>query len=92
MSKASVSRFPPRRDAIGHRVAGRLGSGSRATTRRPIDRKEDVVYGRKYGSALTMDVFTPKANANGAAVIWVVSGGWYSSHEWINLGLLDELL
>jgi acetyl esterase/lipase len=56
------------------------------------DRKEDVVYGRKYGTALTMDVFTPRANANGAAVIWVVSGGWFSGHEHINMGFLDELL
>ena len=40
-----------------------------------FDRKEDVIYGRKYGTALTMDVFTPKKNANGAAVIFVVSGG-----------------
>src|SRR5207237_1314398 len=28
-------------------------------------RKEDVIYGRKFGTALTMDVFTPK-RANGA--------------------------
>ena len=31
-----------------------------------------------------MDVFTPKANANGAAIVWVVSGGWFSAHEAIN--------
>jgi len=44
-------------------------------------RTEDVVYGRRDGSALTMDVFTPKKDANGAAVILVVSGGWFSSHD-----------
>jgi acetyl esterase/lipase len=44
-------------------------------------RTEDVIYGRKPGIALTMDVLTPKQNANGAAVIWVVSGGWFSSHD-----------
>src|SRR4051794_27444786 len=43
--------------------------------------KADVVYGRKHGLALTMDVFTPKANAKGAAVIWVQSGGWVSAHN-----------
>lgn len=32
-------------------------------------RQEDVIYGRKYGMALTLDVFTPKDDANGAAVI-----------------------
>lgn len=40
----------------------------------------DVVYGRKHGMALTMDVFSPRENANGAALIWVVSGGWFSNH------------
>ncbi len=55
-------------------------------------RKEDVVYGRKYGTALTMDVFTPKQNANGAAVVWVISGGWFSAHEAINPAPVEELL
>src|SRR5437868_12297772 len=44
-------------------------------------RTEDVIYGRKFGTALTMDVFRPKSEANGAAIVWVVSGGWFSSHE-----------
>jgi acetyl esterase/lipase len=47
-------------------------------------RKQDVVYLKKQGYALTMDVFTPKKGANGAAVVWVVSGGWFSGHEAIN--------
>ncbi|MBD94664.1 MAG: peptidase S9 [Acidobacteria bacterium] len=38
----------------------------------------DVVYGHKYGMALTFDVFEP-ANANGAGVLNVVSGGWRSA-------------
>lgn len=38
----------------------------------------DVVYGHKSGLALTFDVFTPKQNANGVGVLFVVSGGWYS--------------
>src|SRR3954452_7510602 len=44
-------------------------------------RTEDVIYGRKFGTALTMDVFRPKEKPNGAAILWVVSGGWYSSHD-----------
>lgn len=55
-------------------------------------RTEDVVYGRKHGMALTMDVIAPKENANGAAVIWCVSGGWFSAKEAINPGFVDELL
>ncbi len=38
----------------------------------------DVVYGHKFGLATTFDVFTPMENANGAAVLFIVSGGWYS--------------
>ena len=38
----------------------------------------DVVYGHKYGMALTFDVYTPAKDANGAGVLFMVSGGWYS--------------
>ena len=37
----------------------------------------DVVYGHKDGMALIYDVFTPP-EANGAAVLYMVSGGWFS--------------
>ena len=43
--------------------------------------KPDVVYGHKLGMALTMDVVRPKAGANGAGVLFMVSGGWVSG--WI---------
>src|SRR5262250_2377651 len=39
----------------------------------------DVVYGHKDGLAMTFDVI--KANANGAAVIFMVSGGWVSNYR-----------
>jgi acetyl esterase/lipase len=42
-------------------------------------RTEDVIYGRKSGMALTMDVFAPKEKANGRGIIWCVSGGWFSA-------------
>jgi acetyl esterase/lipase len=48
-----------------------------------FNRKEDVIYGRKYGTALTMDVFTPKRDPKGTGLIFVVSGGFFSSHEGI---------
>lgn len=50
----------------------------------PFTRQADVIYGRKFGVALTLDVFTPKTNANGAAAIFVVSGGWFSGHDALN--------
>lgn len=37
----------------------------------------DVVYGHKFGLATTFDVFRPK-ESNGAGVLFMVSGGWYS--------------
>lgn len=39
--------------------------------------RPDVVYGHKDGLALTFDVFHP-ATANGAGVLFIQSGGWYS--------------
>lgn len=39
----------------------------------------DVIYGRKLGLAMTLDVFTPERDANGAAVLFMVSGGWFSN-------------
>jgi len=37
----------------------------------------DVIYGHKDGMALTFDVFHP-SEANGAGVLFLQSGGWYS--------------
>ncbi len=41
----------------------------------------DVIYGHKFGMALTLDVFKPAGEPNGAAVLFMVSGGWYS--HWV---------
>ncbi|MCY3017554.1 MAG: SUMF1/EgtB/PvdO family nonheme iron enzyme [Planctomycetota bacterium] len=38
----------------------------------------DVVYDHKFGLAMTMDVLKPK-NANGAAIVFLVSGAWHST-------------
>jgi acetyl esterase/lipase len=37
----------------------------------------DQIYGRKDGMALTLDVIKP-AKPNGAGIIWIPTGGWYS--------------
>ena len=42
-----------------------------------VEIKADVVYGHKDGMALVYDVLQPE-NANGAAVVFMVSGGWFS--------------
>ena len=38
----------------------------------------DIVYGHKDGLAMTMDVFRPEGDANSAAILFIMSGGWYS--------------
>jgi acetyl esterase/lipase len=48
-----------------------------------FSRIEDVIYSRKFGTALTMDVFEPEKK-NGAAVLFMISGGFVSSHAAIN--------
>ncbi len=63
-----------------------------ALAAKTFSRQEDVIYGRKYGTALTMDVFTPTANANGAAIVMCISGGWISDHARIQPALVMEPL
>jgi acetyl esterase/lipase len=55
-----------------------MAATARAQDATTFTRTSDVIYGRKAGLALTMDVFTPKAKANGLGVIAAVSGGWRS--------------
>lgn len=43
-------------------------------------RTEDVIYGRKHGMALTLDVFQPE-KPNGAGLVFLVNGGWLSSKD-----------
>ncbi len=45
---------------------------------------QDVVYGHKIGVALTLDVFRPEKQ-NGAGIISVISGGWFSNHSGIRV-------
>jgi acetyl esterase/lipase len=49
-----------------------------AEANRSSEIEPDVVYGHKDGLALTMDVYQPESAANGAAILFMVSGGWYS--------------
>jgi len=54
-------------------------------------RTEDVIYGRKFGTALTLDVFQP-GKTNGIGIVLMVSGGFFSSHEAINPSFFRALL
>lgn len=55
-----------------------LATNALCQTEIGFTRVEDVIYGRKHGMALTMDVLRP-VKPNGYGVIYVVSGGWYSA-------------
>jgi acetyl esterase/lipase len=68
-----------------------LGFSAAAQTNTNFKRTEDVIYGRKFGTALTLDVFQPR-KANGAGIIVLVSGGWFSAHEAINPAFFLPLL
>jgi acetyl esterase/lipase len=46
-------------------------------------RQSDVIYGRKHGVALTMDIFRPRKGASGSAIVFVASGGWFSGKRLI---------
>lgn len=54
-------------------------------------RTADVIYGRKFGTALTLDVFQP-AKPNGFGIVQIVSAGWFSSHEAIKPANFQPLL
>ena len=62
-----------------------LGSLSlHAETTRPVipthTKVDDVVYGRKFSVALTLDVITPE-KPNGFGIVYMVSGGWVSGYS-----------
>jgi acetyl esterase/lipase len=54
-------------------------------------RTEDVIYARKFGTALTLDVFEPERK-NGGSVFFIVSGGFVSNHSAINIPQIQALL
>ena len=69
-----------------------LALASPALAQQNFTRTEDVIYGRKYGLAMTMDVIAPKEKANGKGIIFCVSGGWFSAKEAINPGFVKEFV
>jgi acetyl esterase/lipase len=72
-------------------LAGWLTSTAWSQTQPDVKRTEDVIYGRKFGMALTMDMFQP-AHSNGRGILYMVSGGYFSAHENISPGFYQPLL
>src|SRR5256714_7275792 len=70
-------------------LAGAAATESQAQT--GFRRIEDVIYSRKFGTALTLDVFQPE-QPNGCGILFMVSGGFFSSHDAINPAFYRALL
>src|SRR5215471_12262937 len=60
-------------------------AGSGQTFAEQDARIRDVVYGHKFGMALTLDVLKP-TKPNGAGVIFLVSGGFVSDMSKVEAG------
>src|SRR5262249_5452845 len=72
-------------------IAAALAGGP-ARAEEPFTRKADVIYGRKYGTALTMDAFVPNGQGNGASVVVCISGGWVSDHDNLQPAFATEVI
>ena len=46
---------------------------------------KEIIYGRKDGMALTMEVQKPEAESNERGIICIISAGWTSNYNWIFL-------
>ena len=75
MSLAFIWRLPSLAAVV---VAIGFGLAAPLTAAEDVSITPDVIYGHKHGLAMTFDVYQPEDNANGAGVMFMVSGGWYS--------------
>lgn len=68
-----------------------LPAGLLRSAEPPPFSRQEVIYGRKFGTALTLDVIQPQ-KTNGYGVVAVISGGFFSSHDAIHPGFFTPLL
>jgi dipeptidyl aminopeptidase/acylaminoacyl peptidase len=61
-------------------LVGVSGSQADGQSVAKFTRQSDVIYGRKFGTALTLEVLTPGIR-NGLGVVWVSNSGGVSSRE-----------
>ena len=82
-SKTVIPAEPQKAAAAPAAASARITAGmpdanpAITTTTAGLTITHDVVYGHHDGMALVYDVIKPK-NANGSAVLYMVSGGWVS--------------
>jgi acetyl esterase/lipase len=84
-SPGAIAMNRPRASTLFALIAGLSPAWTALADEPAVVREPDVIYGRKFGTALTMDVIRPKEKANGLGLISVISGGWYSNHDGINV-------
>jgi acetyl esterase/lipase len=70
-------------------VAGSVAAAGAAEA--PYVRRGEVIYGREYGMALTLEVYAPRQNANGLGVVVLASGGCHSPMPSYPAVVLPEL-
>ena len=76
---------------VGLLLHGSVLAQPSPATQPSYTRRQDVVYGRVDGTALTMDVFKPTGKRNGAIIVYLISAGWISSHDSIRPRFIDGL-
>jgi acetyl esterase/lipase len=62
-------------------------SSEKAKAKKPrptFNRTANLIYGEVHGVGLLVDVFEPRRNANGLAIVDVVSGAWFSDKGKLN--------
>ena len=67
--------------AAGPTMSPAIAQDAPATDATPFSRQFDIIYHKQDGYALTMEKVEPTSGRNGAAVIMVMSGGWFSDHN-----------
>src|SRR5262245_29939600 len=68
-----------------------LSEGASSVFAQELVRIRDVVYGRKFGMALTMDVWKP-GKQNGRGVIFMVSGAFQSGIDMVDSGFFGPVI
>lgn len=56
-----------------------------------FEQTQDVIYAEVHGTGLLMDIFQPKENPNGLAIVDVASGAWYSDRGKIRDHMLAQM-
>ena len=71
---------PPHADQNQHPMQFHQPTPAGSTAATAAYSRQEVIYARSFGTALTMDVFQPQGKTNGTGIVLFISEGWYSDH------------